>query len=111
MRWPINGTALAARCSDIAVRARAWSWRAKCVEQPAVMVVGLVGPPLDCREDGFRRVAGDLRHQVRQLRRVRRHVDPAVELVVQADRPLVVVCGIRRFQTVWIGRVPATAHR
>ena len=46
----------------------------------------------------FGRVAGDLRHQLGELGRVGGDVDRLVELVVEPDRPFVVIGGVGVFQ-------------
>ena len=64
----------------------------------------LCGPSFDRGEHRLRCVPGDLRHQLGQLRRVRGHVDGAVELVVEPHGAVAVVGGVGIGQLVMDGR-------
>ena len=58
----------------------------------------LVGPAGDGGKHRFGCVAGDLRHHLGELRRLRGHVDGPMELVVEPNRSLDVVARVRFFQ-------------
>src|ERR1700752_4917920 len=63
-------------------------------QNPPVVLDRLARPALDRGEHRFGRVTGNLRHQLGKLWRVGGNVDGSVELVVQANGPLVVIAGI-----------------
>ena len=95
MRWSINGTAPAARCSDIAVRASLASRFSSAASTRRWSFIDCAGQPSMVGKHRFRCVAGDLRHQLGELRRVSGDVDGPVELVVETHRTLVVIAGRR----------------
>ena len=94
-RWSINGVAPAARCSDIAARAASASWPARRRGCARGRPPTVPASPRSSGEHRLRCVPGDLGHQLSQLRRVRGHIDGAVELVVEPHRPVAVVGGVR----------------
>ena len=67
-------------------------------QHPPVVLVRVLRPPLDRGKHGLGCIPGDLRHQLRQFRRIRGDVDRPVEVVIQPDRALAVACGIRSLQ-------------
>ena len=63
-------------------------------KHPAMVSNRLVGPAGDGGKHCFRRIPGDLRHQLSELGGISRNVDGPVEVVIETDRSLVVAAGI-----------------